>query len=81
MVVNQLGEAVQRKVDLSSHHGWADWVELELHRGNDAKVPAAAAKAPEQVAILGFASREQIAIRSDNCGRLEAVAAKPDFAM
>jgi hypothetical protein len=54
------GTKESRSVRQSSDHGRADWVELEFHGGGDAEVPAAAAKAPEQIAIVGFVGRDQM---------------------
>jgi hypothetical protein len=81
MMINQLGEVGQWKVDQSRDYRRANGVELEAHRGDNAEVPAAAAKAPEQVAVVAFIGRDQMAICSDDCGRLEVVAAKAYFAM
>jgi hypothetical protein len=46
MMIDQLGEAVQRKVDQSSDHGWADWVERtkdEITIGEVERKPASRA--------------------------------------
>jgi hypothetical protein len=81
MMINHLGREGQKKVEQPCGYGRANRVELEAHRGDDPKVPAAVAKAPEQVAIVSVTGRDQLAIRSDDRSRSEVVAAKADFAM
>ena len=54
-------------------------MELILERGDDAKIPTAAAQTPEEVSVLGGTGHEQFAVGGDDIGREQIIAAQTTF--
>src|SRR5690606_37231703 len=48
-------------------------IHVELEAGDDTEVASAASKSPEEVGILVFAGRDQLAFRGDHVHRHEAI--------
>ena len=71
--LQQLGRALARVHDHPAQDG-ADRVQLELERGDDPEVAAAAAQRPEQVGVLVGADPAHRAVSGDDLERDHVVA-------
>ena len=55
-------------------------MQLELKRGDDPEIPAAAAHTPEEIGVFGRAGDQQPAIGGDDIDRSQVVSSQPVFA-
>ena len=76
-----LGSALDRVADQPGQDDRPDPVGLELERGDDPEVSAAAAQGPEQLRVAGLAGGDDLAGRSHDLGRTQVVAGQPEPAL
>jgi hypothetical protein len=69
---------VQPTEEISDHGRRPRVVEPELELGHHAEVPAAAAKPPEEVGVLGLARMKGFALRVDQLEPLDVVTGKSE---
>src|SRR5271156_4809538 len=55
-------------------------MKLELERGDDSEIAAAAAQRPEQVGVLRFTRAQELALSRDHVGGYEVVDRQPELA-
>ena len=71
----------RRPHEHAAEHDRTNLVELEVERGDDAKVAAAAAQAPEELRVLLLRRHDLTAVGSHDLGRDQVVAGEAELAL
>ncbi|HEU0214988.1 MAG TPA: hypothetical protein VFR13_12930 [Jiangellaceae bacterium] len=78
--VQDIGGVLRPPVDRPGNDRWANRVQREPERADDAEVPAAASQRPEQVGVLVGRRSDDVALRGDHLGVHEVVDGEPVLA-